>query len=116
MTAEHGSAHPLCASLNGERAWRVGECAGPDSLWAWRMSDGDVVLQGDDGDVTIPADKLADVARALLAVHVHNGRPDVPGGRPARARREAAAGPLTVDQAVELLNHGALPSGTVPLP
>jgi len=103
----------LVAPLNEHRP-EVVEAA---PLWGWRLDeDGSVVLQSDDGDVTIPADCLTSVANGLLAVHVHNGRPDVPGSRAARARHRAATGPLTADAAVELLNHGALPPGSVPLP
>lgn len=52
----------------------------PD-LWGWRLDDGSVVLQSDDGDVTVPAWALPRLAQGVLAVHVHNGRPDVAGGR-----------------------------------
>lgn len=68
----------------GTEPWRVHptnpRAGGPTdrtALWAWRLDDGAVVLQSDDGDVTIPADCLTSVANGLLAVHVHNGRPDV---------------------------------------
>jgi hypothetical protein len=66
----HGALNPLAAS-DASRAWEFA-----DQLWAWRLVDGDVVLQGPDGDVTIPARKLPLLARSLLAVHVQNGRPE----------------------------------------
>jgi hypothetical protein len=63
----YGALHPLCQS-DAAQAW---ECA--PGVFAWQV-DRDVVIQGDDGDVTIPADRLALVGRALLAAHVQNGR------------------------------------------
>lgn len=67
----------------GEHPWRVHslnpKVGGPrpyDAVWAWRLEDGSVVVQSDDGDVTIPADCLTSVANGLVAVHVHNGRPE----------------------------------------
>jgi hypothetical protein len=76
-TPGHGSQHPLATSTGG-KPWVVSDDPEHGELWAWRLQEGHVVLQGDDGDITIPAHKLALVARSLLAVHVHNGRPDVP--------------------------------------
>jgi hypothetical protein len=74
--------HPL-PHATGTEPWRVhpqnpraGGPTGRLALWGWRLEDGAVVLQSDDGDVTIPAECLTSVANALLAVHVHNGRPD----------------------------------------
>lgn len=64
----HGSMHPLCTSRGGAEPWEFA----PD-VFAWTV-DGNVVLQGEDGDVTIPRDRLALLARALLAAHVTNGR------------------------------------------
>jgi hypothetical protein len=79
--------HPI-PHATGIEPWRVQplnpKAGGPreaHALWAWRLEDGAVVLQSDDGDVTIPADCLTSVANGLIAVHVHNGRPDVPGTR-----------------------------------
>ena len=80
--------HPLRFATGGQ-PWRVAplhehaDMSTPvASLWAWRLGDdGSVVLQSDDGDVTIPADCLTSVANGLIAVHVLNGRPDVPGIR-----------------------------------
>lgn len=80
--------HPL-PHATGTEPWRVQplnpRAGGPRpyaALWGWRLDeDGSVVLQSDDGDVTIPADCLTSVANGLLAVHVHNGRPDAPGSR-----------------------------------
>jgi hypothetical protein len=63
----YGALHPLCQS-DASQAW---ECA--PGVFAWQV-DRDVVIQGDDGDVTIPADRLALLGRALLAAHVQNGR------------------------------------------
>jgi hypothetical protein len=75
--------HPL-PHATGEEPWRVQplnpKAGGPrpyDAVWGWRLEDGSVVLQSDDGDVTIPQDCLTSVANGLLAVHVHNGRADV---------------------------------------
>lgn len=73
----------------GTEPWRVQPhnpaAGGPRSygaLWAWRHdADGAVILQSDECDIVIPADCLTSVANGLLAVHVHNGRPDVPGSR-----------------------------------
>jgi hypothetical protein len=74
--------HPL-PHATGIEPWRVhpqnpraGGPIGRLALWGWRLEDGAVVLQSDDGDVTIPAECLTSVANGLLAVHVHNGRPD----------------------------------------
>jgi hypothetical protein len=83
------STHPLVYATGG-MPWPIGPLSGDADptiseaagIWAWRLDDdGSVVLQSDDGDVTIPADCLTSVANGLLAVHVHNGRPDVPGNR-----------------------------------
>lgn len=72
----------------GSEPWRVQplnpRAGGPreyGALWGWRLEDGSVVLQSDDGDVTIPQDCLTSVANGLLAVHVHNGRADVKATR-----------------------------------
>lgn len=70
----HGSAHPLCRSEGGRAPWRVEEDW--HVLYLWHVEDGAVVIQGDDGDVTIPASALPAVAQGLLAQHVTNGRPD----------------------------------------
>lgn len=82
---EAGRRHAL-PQATGERPWRVQainpKVGGPreyDAVWAWRLADGAVVLQGEDGDVTIAPDCLVAVANALLATHVHNGRADVKG-------------------------------------
>jgi hypothetical protein len=63
----YGAQHPLCQS-DGTKAW---ECA--PGVFAWQI-DKNVVIQGEDGDVTIPEDRLALLGRALLAAHVQNGR------------------------------------------
>jgi hypothetical protein len=75
--------HPL-PKATGAEPWRVQplnpKAGGPrlhGAVWAWRLDDGSVVLQSDDGDVTIPPDCLGSVANGLVAVHVHNGRADV---------------------------------------
>lgn len=72
----------------GAEPWRVQphnpKAGGPrnhDAVWAWRLEDGSVVLQSDDGDVTIPVDCLTSVANGLMATHVHNGRADVKAAR-----------------------------------
>jgi hypothetical protein len=67
----HGALNPLAAS-DASRAWEFAE-----QLWAWRKPNGDVVVQGPDGDVTVPATHLPVLARSLLAVHVQNGRADL---------------------------------------
>lgn len=105
----HGAQHPLCGAT-GVDPWHVAE-----DLWAWRLDDGSIVLQDDTGDVTIPPGRLPLLARSLLAVHVHNGRPEFREARAQAARREAATGPLTAD-AAELPTDGTLPPGSVPLP
>lgn len=87
------SQHPL-PQATGTEPWRVQpqnpRVGGPrpyGALWAWRLdADGSVVLQSDDGDVTIPPDCLTSVANGLLAVHVHNGRPDALDA-PARTKK-----------------------------
>lgn len=73
--SSHGAAHPLCTSRGGEQPWQLAP-----GVFAWTL-DGDVVIQGDDGDVTIPAAQLPSLARGLLAQHVTNGRPDRKAGR-----------------------------------
>lgn len=72
----------------GTEPWRVQplnpKAGGPrehGALWAWRLDDGSVVLQSDDGDVTIPVDCLTSVANGLISVHVHNGRADTKAAR-----------------------------------
>lgn len=79
--------HPL-RFATGAQPWRVvplhehADLSTPVAdLWAWRLEDGSVVLQSDDGDVNIPQDCLTSMANGLLAVHVHNGRPDVQAPR-----------------------------------
>lgn len=62
----HGAVHPI--NGRGDPAWEFAP-----GVFAWKL-DGDVVIQGDDGDVTIPATHLPLLARALLAAHVANGR------------------------------------------
>lgn len=66
--APHGDRHPLCQSADGDQPWEIAP-----GLFAWTLN-GDVALQGDDGDVTVPREQLAALATGLLAVHVHNGR------------------------------------------
>lgn len=66
----HGAAHPLPSFQSTGDAWELAP-----GVFAWTI-DGDVVIQGDDGDVTIPAAQLPSLARGLLAQHVTNGRPD----------------------------------------
>lgn len=67
-TTPNGARHPLCTSDAGNVPWEVSP-----GLFAWTV-DGDVILQGDDGDVTIPRAALPALARGLLAAHVTNGR------------------------------------------
>lgn len=74
-TQQHGAQHPLVGA-DGTRSWQFA-----DGVYAWQAGN-DVVLQGDDGDVTIPAQKLPILARALLAVHVANGRATFTGDKP----------------------------------
>jgi hypothetical protein len=66
-TQQHGGQHPIAAAT-GQNAWEFAT-----GVFAWRVGN-DVVLQGDDGDVTIPAAQIALLGRALLAVHVVNAQ------------------------------------------
>jgi hypothetical protein len=70
MLEGHGAQHPLCSPDSARRPWRLGM-----NLYLWNV-DGAVVIQGVDGDVTIPPNHLPALARGLLAMHVTNGRPD----------------------------------------
>lgn len=74
-------AHP--ATQGPGSAWLLthGSASGHEDVWAWRVSDGSVVLQSNECDLAIPADCLRKLAEAVLAVHVHNGRPDVKAAR-----------------------------------
>ncbi len=69
----HGALNPLAGSRATGNAWEFAP-----GVWAW-MEGSDVVLQSDDGDVTIPGTHLAVLARSLLAAHVQNGRPEFRG-------------------------------------
>jgi hypothetical protein len=87
------SGQHLLPHATGTEPWRVhpqnpraGAPAGRLALWGWRLEDGAVVLQSDDGDVTIPADCLTSVANGLLAVHVHNGRPEFRSTQPKESK------------------------------
>jgi hypothetical protein len=64
--------HP--ATFGAEAAWSL---PGGDGLAAWRTDDGGLVLQNEECDILIAASLLRHLAEAALAVHVHNGRPDV---------------------------------------
>lgn len=84
--------HPL-PHATGAEPWRVQplnpKAGGPreyGALWAWRLDDGAVVVQSDDGDVTIPPDCLTSVANGLLAAHVHNGRPEFRSPQPKESK------------------------------
>lgn len=77
VQAGHGARNPLAASKASGVAWEIAP-----SLWAWMDREtGDVYLQGDDGDVTVPATLLPLLARSLLAAHVANGRNDLSSTR-----------------------------------
>lgn len=69
----HGALNPLAGSRATGTAWEFAP-----GVWAWMVGP-DVVLQGEDGDVTIPGTHLAVLARSLLAAHVQNGRPEFRG-------------------------------------
>jgi len=67
--------HPIMAGADD--VWEFGP-----SLWAWWVPGAGVVVQGEDGDVTIPPDRLILLARALMAAGVTASRPEwrAPGG------------------------------------
>lgn len=71
MTAKPatGGIHPIMAGPSDP--WVFGA-----DLIAWRQQDGSVVLQGEDGDVTIPLGVLILLGRGLLAAAVTGQRPE----------------------------------------
>lgn len=66
--------HPVINGPDHSHLLAAGDGTG---LWAWRSDDGDLILQNLECDITVPATALRDLAEAALAIHVHNGRPDV---------------------------------------
>lgn len=77
MSAPEGLAagvgrHPI--TLGPESAWTL-HGDGPTATVAWQQPDGSVILQGEDGEVAVPRNLLALLARGLLAAHVHASRP-----------------------------------------
>ncbi len=73
-----GAVHPILGGQ--ENAWELTDTSDAEGIWAWMADTGtgepSVILQGPDGEVHIPRNRLAVLARGLLAAHVDAGRPD----------------------------------------
>lgn len=78
-TSATGARHPITEGPG--HAWCL-DNSDPEygETYAWMQASPDgspaVIIQGPDGEVYIPASKLALLSRALIAAHVDSSRPD----------------------------------------